>query len=179
MASGRNGASGCHNAKFAHWRASVELIEQKFNELAMQVAFHPQADNLIVARNDHRHSIRLSVGTRKTCPSSNGLVVERGAALFFAQGGRGSVAIELYPFVSELRRRREHSILWREVGDPAEITEAMLDRAINDFFCYARVSSASRRDVAPDRLRIAYLLAKSWVNRKVRVFLAVRGYAAR
>ena len=130
--------------KFINWQTVVvESVERQFKAVVAQAEIARHTEKLYVSQDRPSRQIQLFFGQHPagTVPGGTGLAVEGGATLVLSQGATGAVAVFLYPYESELSRRREKLIVWGVFDDPLEITKRVLSRAIADFTCYARVSS--------------------------------------
>lgn len=163
--------------KFINWRVVVvDRVESQFRAVAEQANMANHHERLYVTQDSSNRTIQLFFGQHPvgTVPGGNALAIERGAALVLSQGPTGAVAIFLYPYKSEVGRRREELIVWDVFDDPNEITEGVLKRAIADFTCYARVSSVLDGGSPADRRRVNRLLRRDHFQSEEKVVTTKR-----
>lgn len=171
-----------HRYRMLNWTVVlVDHLQQKFAAAAVRGIVAAFRENLYVQPDLDRRSLTLAAGNHPVGNSlkGSGLAVEGGAALTVSQAVDGSVAVFLYPFKSELMRRKEDNILWALFKGPDDVTKRTIDRAIADAARYWRVSSALDGGSRPDRLRVDYLVLRaqlreaiarrSWIGKLVKI----------
>lgn len=158
--------------KLINWQVVVvEHVESLFRTVAAQAETVGHHEKLDVSLDRPKRSVQLFFGQHPVGTVTGGpdLAIERGAALVLSQGLTGAIAVFLYPYESEVSRRQEKLIVWDVFDDPLEITERVLNRAIADFTCYARVSSVPDGGTAADRRRINRLLRRDHFRSEAKV----------
>ena len=162
--------------KLINWRAVVvEFVERHFQETVAQAEAAGHHEKLYVSQDRPRRTIQLFFGRHEVGIAPDGShAIEEGATLVLSQFATGAVAVFLYPYESELVRRKEKLIVWGVFDDPLEVTERVLKRAIADFTCYARVSSVLDGGTPADRRRIDLLLSRDKFQSEAKVEAAKR-----
>jgi hypothetical protein len=165
-------AARIRSFKMINWHVQVDKIEKKFATICAQAKEQGFFENLYVSRDDKHRQIQLfagkhPVGTSEPTYDRYGkkagckLHAEGGAALVVSQASSGNVAVILYPFSSENHYRHVQSIILRIYRSPDQVTDAVLDAAIKDFFTYMRVSSTLFSKGLAARIRVQYLESRS------------------
>ncbi|MFA1560561.1 hypothetical protein [Aliivibrio fischeri] len=68
-------------------------------------------------------------------------IFEKNCSLVFSQGPSGLIMVLLYPYKSEVHSRKEDYIILYNGLVPEELTKNKVDKIINKFLFYARISS--------------------------------------
>lgn len=163
-----NAAANKRQNKLINWDTQVEKIEKYLKSITTQAKNESYFEDLYVSREENKRQIQLvtgvhPIGSIEIINDSQGretgrrIKTEHGAGLVISQSIKGDVAIILYPYASEELRQADNYIIWDIFSDPKKITERVLKAAVNDFFTYARVSSALFNESVSDRWRIRYL----------------------
>lgn len=157
--------------KLINWQTVVvELVERQFEKAATEAEAAGHHERLYVHQDGPNRLIQLFFGKHPVgTVAGGGFAVERGAALVLSQGATGAIAVFLYPYESELGRRQEKLIVWGVFDDPLEITESVLKQVIDDFLCYARVSSVLDGGTPADRRRVNRLIKRDRFQSKEQV----------
>ncbi|MYN28913.1 hypothetical protein [Duganella levis] len=154
----------------------VEFVELQLQAVVEQAKQDGHYEMLYVRQDKSHRSIQLFFGQHPAgpIPGSAEVAHEHGAALVLSQGATGAVAIFLYPYQSELSRRKEKLIVWGVFDDPLDITKDVLKRAIADFTCYARVSSVLDGGTSAEKRRIDRLIKRDHFQSEAKVDAAKR-----
>lgn len=166
--------------RMINWQTvTIDKVAAQLKQVANQAEQDGHPEKLYVSQDKPHRSIQLAFGQHPvgTTPGGTGPALEHGAALVLSQGANGEVAILLYPYKSELSRREEELIVWGVYDNPVDITERVLKRAISDFVCYGRVSSALDGGTTADQRRIAKLLKRDQFKSKAGIDAAKQAEA--
>lgn len=118
-------------------------------------------ESMYIRRIDARRTIQLFCGQHPVGNTKEEWIQESGCTLVISQGPLGNVIVLLYPFESEVIRRKKSRIIWGHFDGPEDIADHVLACMIKDFLTYERVSSALFAESAGDRKRVEKLEDRS------------------
>jgi hypothetical protein len=93
---------------------------------------------------------------------ANMLAMESGCSLTIALLVNGTVACTFYPFSSALASRKENYLITKVVRSPRSLTEAEVEKLLEQLFSYAQVSSVLGSPQLTDWACVYWLKAKHW-----------------
>lgn len=93
-----------------------------------------------------------------TYSSDYEIIPEHGAALVISQAADGSVAIFIYPYKSDLYSRKERLICLGVYDSPIRIHRGVIEKAIDSFYLYIRISSPLFVETRWERFKISWLI---------------------